>query len=118
MFTELNSVIVMITVLIAFIGLFFSIKAWSSWRNMDNNMFRARVFLTKNFLNRNFSLVFIMGAFVGFHTILEFIETFGFPLIPFAKEVRTVYFSTLTISMVLLSLLAYQWFKLVLTNKR
>jgi len=120
MFTELQTVILGITVSIAIIGFFFSIKSWSSWRNIDDNTLRGRVFLTRKFLNRNFMLVFITGAFVAFHTILEFIEIFGYPsvLIPFAQWVRTLYFSTLTVSMFLLVLLAYFWFKLVSTNKR
>lgn len=119
MFKELQVVILVITVLIAIIGLYFAIKAWSSWRRIDDDILRARAFLTRQFLNRNFMLVFITGAFMGLHTILEFIEIFGFPsvLMQFAQEIRMLYFLTLTISMLLLVLLAYYWCKLVSSQK-
>jgi len=120
MFNELQVVILITTVLITIIGLYFAIKAWSSWRCLDDEIIRARAFLTREFLNRNFMLVFITGAFVGLHTILEFIEIFGYPtaLIQFAQEIRILYFLTLTISMLLLVLLAYYWCKLVSSHKQ
>lgn len=117
---ELQVVILAITVLIAIIGLYFSIKAWSSWVRVDDEIIRARAFLTRQFLNRNFMLIFITGAFVGLHTILEFIEIFGYPsaLMQFAQEIRILYFLTLTISMLLLVILAYYWCKLVSFQKQ
>jgi hypothetical protein len=117
---ELQVVILATTVLIAIIGLYFSIKAWSSWVRVDDEIIRARAFLTRQFLNRNFMLIFITGAFVGLHTLLEFIEIFGYPsaLMQFAQEIRILYFLTLTISMLLLVILAYYWCKLVSFQKQ
>lgn len=114
MFKELQVIVLLITALIAIIGLYFSIKAWSSWRRTDDEVLRARAFLSRQFLNRNFMFVFITGAFVGIHTLLEFVEIFGYPsaLMQFAQEIRIFYFLTLTISMLLLVLLAYYWCKL------
>jgi hypothetical protein len=119
MFRELQVIILVITVLIAIIGLYFAIKAWSSWVRVDDEILRARAFLTKQFLNRNFVLIFITGAFVGLHTLLEFIEIFGYPsaLTQFAYPMRIIYFLTLTASMLLLVLLAYYWRKLLLPQK-
>lgn len=120
MFKELQVIILVITVLIAIIGLFFSIKTWSSWRRKDDEVLRARAFLTREFLNKNFMLIFITGAFVGLHTLLELIEIFGYPsaLMQFAQQIRILYFLTLTISMFLLVLLAYYWYNLLSSPKK
>lgn len=119
MFMELQVVILATTVLIAIIGLYFSIRAWSSWVRVDDEVLRARAFLTREFLNRNFVLIFSTGAFVGLHTLLELIEIFGYPpaLTQFAQQIRIISFSTLTASMLLLVLLAYYWRKLLSLQK-
>ena len=116
---EVQVVILITAVFMAIIGLFLTIISWFSWRYIDDDFIRAKAFLNKEFLNRNFILVFIAGAFVGLHTLLEFIEIWGYPseLIPFAKEIRLFYFLTLTISMILLVVLAYCWYKLVCYQK-
>ena len=116
---EVQVVILITAVFMAIIGLFLSIITSFSWRYINDDFIRAKAFLNRKFLNRSFILVFIAGAFVGLHTILEFIEIFGYPseLIPFAKEIRLFYFLTLTISMISLVVLAYCWYKLVCYQK-
>lgn len=120
MFKELQVAILGITLLIALIGLYLSILSWSSWRHMDDDVLRARAFLTRKFLTRNFILVFVSGAFMGLHTVLEFFEVFGHPsaLMRFVQEIRINYFLTLTFSMFLLVLLAYYWSKLISIRER
>lgn len=116
---DLQIVILIMAVFLAIFGLLLTIMSWFSWRHFNDDFIRAKAFLNKKFLNRNFILVFITGAFVGLHTLLEFIEILGYPaeLIPFAKEMRLFYFMTLTISMILLVVLAYYWYKLVWHSK-
>lgn len=115
MFKEFQIAILVITVLIALIGLYLSILAWSSWRHMDDDVLRARAFLTRKFLTRNFILVFVSGAFVGFHSIFELVDIFGYPsaLMQFEQEIQINYLLTLTFSMFLLVLLAYNWCRLI-----
>ncbi len=115
MFKELQAAILGITVLIALIGLYLSILSWSSWRHMDDDVLRARAFLTRKFLTRNFILVFVSGAFVGFHTIFQLIEIFGCPsaFMRFEQEIQIVHYLSLTFSLFLLVLLAYYWYKLI-----
>lgn len=116
---EMEVVFLITAVFLTIIGLYLSIRSWFSWRCIDDDVMRAKAFLNTKFQNRNFNLVFIAGAFVGLHTLLEFIEIFGYPsaLIPFAKEIRLFYFLTLTISMISLVVLAYCWYKLVCYQK-
>jgi len=115
MFKEIQIIILVITILIAVIGLYFTFKAWSSWRHTNDEVIRGRAFLTKSFLNKNFLLVFITGAFVAIHTLLEFVEIFGYPsaLMQHVQIFYNVYILTLAISMLLLVLLAYYWQKLL-----
>lgn len=112
---EVQVVILITAVFLAIIGLYLSIISWFSFRRIDDKFLRAKAFLNKKFQNRNFILIFMTVVFLGLHTLLEFIEILGYPfaLIPFAKEIRLFYFLTLTISMILLVVLAYYWRKLV-----
>jgi hypothetical protein len=116
---EVQVAILITAVFLTIIGLYLSIISWFSWRCIDDDVMRAKAFSNKKFHNRNFNLVLITGAFVGIHTLLEFIEIFGYPsaLLPFAKEIRLFYFLTLTISMISLVVLAYYWNKLVCSQK-
>lgn len=101
------------------IGLYFYIKAWHLWGRMDNDTLRAKVFLTKEFLHRNFIIALIVGILVAFHTVMEFNEFFGYPsiLVPFEEYIDSFYLFTLTATMALLVILAYYWCKLLSFTK-
>lgn len=116
MFKELIIILLGTAVLFAIIGLIFAIKAWSLWTRTADDLLRAKAFLTKPFLYRNFKIIFIVGAFVALLTFLEFVEFFGYTsvLMQFAQLMR---FLALTISMLLLVLLAYYWCKLLSSPK-
>jgi hypothetical protein len=116
---ELVDVILITTVFLTIIALYLSIISFFSFRHIDDKFLRAKAFLNIEFQNRNFMLIFMTVIFVGLHTLLEFIEIFGYPsvLIPFAKEIRLFYVLTLTVSMILLVVLAYCWHKLVSYKK-
>jgi hypothetical protein len=115
MFNEAQVIFIVIMVFIA-INVYFSIIAWLSWKRTDDGVIRAKSFLSKDFLNRNFILVFLTGASFGLHTFLEFIETFEYPeaWTQFAQQIRIISFLTLTASMLLLVLLEYYWCKLLI----
>ncbi len=114
-FIEVQIVFLITAAFLTIIALYLSIISWFSRRCINDDVMRAKAFLDKKFQNRNFILIFMTVVFVSLHTLLEFIGIFGSPseLIPFAKEIRLFYFLTLTISMILLVVLAYCWYKLV-----
>lgn len=99
-----------IAVLFAVFGFYYAVKAFISFKNMPDDVLRAKIFLTKNFLRNNFVLVFIMCFFVFLHTILEFFE-YGFIniLISFVPAAQLLYALTLPITTFLMAFLAYQW---------
>lgn len=110
------SVIFLIIMVFIAINVYFSIRAWPSWKGTGDGVIRAKAFLNKDFLNRNFMLVFITGASFGLHTFLEFIEIFGYPeaWTQFTQHIRILSLLTLTASMLLLVLLEYYWCKLLI----
>ncbi|MCX9085291.1 MAG: hypothetical protein OIN87_10915 [Candidatus Methanoperedens sp.] len=116
---EIQTVIILMAIFLAAVGLYISIISWHTWRRLDDKLIGAKAFLNKKFLNRNFIFVFITGALVGLHTLLEFFEIFYYPsiLIPFAKGIRLFYFITLMLSMILLVVLAYNWCRLICNQK-
>lgn len=114
MLEELQISFIVIAISFGIIGLYFYTKAWHLWRHIDNDTLRAKAFLTKEFLHRNFIIALIVGILVAFHTVMEFNEFFGYPsiLIPFEKYIESFYLFTLTATMALLVILAYYWCKL------
>lgn len=101
-----------ISVILSIVGFYFAIRAFLSLRKTPDDLLRAKVFLTKNFLRNNLTFVFIIGAAVSFHTILELIE-YGFVnlSIPYTPAVRVLYSITLPIIALSVAFLAYNWNK-------
>lgn len=100
----------LITVLFSIAGFFFAIRAFLSVKNTPDDVFRARVFLNKNFLRNNLTIVFIVGALVFIHTLLELIE-YGFAIMsnPFKSTIHLLYSLTLPIIALSVAFLAYHW---------
>ena len=115
MFNEAQAIFLIIMVFTA-INVYFSIRAWPSWKHTDDDILRAKAFLSKDFLYRNFVLVFITSASFVIHTVLGFIETFEYPgaWMQFTQQIRILSLLTLTASMLLLVLLEYYWCKLLI----
>ncbi len=98
-----------IAVLFSIAGFYFAVKAFLSFRNTPDDVLRAKIFLNKNFLRNNLILVFIAGALVCAHAVLEFME-YGFAA-PYTDATRLLYSITLPMIAFLMSLLAYLWNK-------
>ncbi|MDD5474755.1 MAG: hypothetical protein PHU34_11515 [Candidatus Methanoperedens sp.] len=106
-----------IATLLAIIGFYFAIKAFISFTNMSDDVLRAKIFLSKNFLHDNFVVIFIMGIFVSLHTILEFIE-YSLISVPFMPTLNILYAISLPISTFSMAFLAYQWNSAMFQKKR
>ncbi len=50
------------SVLLSLVGLYFVIRIWMKWKNLDKDLLKARVFLNINFLEKNWLLVFLSGV--------------------------------------------------------
>jgi hypothetical protein len=107
----INVILVTCSVIVAFAGLYFVLKIWLVWKRVDMNVLRARVFLDDRFLVRNWTYIFIAGAFVALIKVLQllslsrvWIEGPGEAIISDLMGLAVV---------VLLVLLASHWYKLV-----
>lgn len=96
-------------VLFSIVGLYFAIRAFLLVKNTPEDIFRAKVFLNKNFLRNNLTIVFVVGVLVLIHTILELAEYwFASPL----KSTAYLFYSlTLPIIALFVAFLAYHWNK-------
>ncbi len=98
-----------VAVIFSIAGFYFSIRAFLSLKNTPDDIFRAKVFLNKNFLRNNLTIVSIVGVFVLIHTILE-LANYRFT-IPFKSTVHSLYSLTLPIVALFVAFLAYHWNK-------
>ncbi len=99
------------SVIIATIGLYFVVRIWDKWRHIDKEILKARVFLDKNFLERNWLYIFLSGATLTFHQFLGILM----PLNEMATKGWIFQVSSIAESAVLvfLVILAYEWFILI-----
>lgn len=110
MITEIRIAITVGSVVVAFIGLFFVAKTWMVWMHTDQNVLRARVFLNRDFLVKNWLLVFLAGAFITIRWIAQLLDLMEYHL----NDVGTVLLDILGFAViVLLVVLAYYWYTLL-----
>lgn len=98
-----------VSVVVAFIGLYFVIRIWIRWKGMEIEVIKARVFLNKKFLELNWLYVFLAGAMLTLHQLLEFLMRSNYLHTNFSFFSETLKFLTL----VFLVVLAYLWFRLL-----
>ena len=114
-YNDLIAILIIIGILFAIYGLFMIIKARILWKGSPDDVIRARAFLNKRILDRNFMLIFIMNFLVAAHLFLEYIYIYGLPsgLEQYRKQIIIVYILLPISSMLLLILLANNWLKLL-----
>ncbi len=103
------------SVLIGLIGLYLVIRIWKKWQHIDIDLIKARVFLNKNFLVKNWQYTFLAGASQATHQFIEFIISLNY----LANNSSIEKISGLLELMVLVFLvtLAYEWYKMIYAKK-
>jgi len=99
------------------VGAFFAIKAFLCFIRTDEDTMMARILLNKNFLHKNFIIIFILGGLISLHTFFEFLDYQSIPILytlvqKFYIYIQILYLLTLTISTFLLAILAIYWHRL------
>ncbi len=107
----INVILVTCSVIAAFAGLYFVLKIWMVWKQVDMNVLKARVFLDDRFLVRNWMYIFIAGAFIALIRVLQLLSLSGV-WIEGPGEAIILDIMGLAV-IILLVLLASQWYKLV-----
>ncbi|VVB96122.1 Uncharacterised protein [uncultured archaeon] len=108
---ELNILLVGTSVLISFIGLFFVLKICVVWKSVDKGVLKARVFLSKNFLMKNWIYVFLAGAFIALRRVIQLLDLLEFPVKSKGVDYLFDLMGLMVIS--LLVMLAFEWYRLV-----
>ncbi len=108
---ELNILLVGASVIISFIGLFFVLKISIVWTSVDKGVLKARVFLSKSFLMKNWIYVFLAGAFIAIRRIIQLLNLLEFPVKSKGMDYLSDLMGLIVIS--LLVMLAFQWYRLV-----
>lgn len=108
---EINILIVSCSVLISLIGLYFVLKIWLVWKNVDKTILKARVFLDSSFLTKNWIFVFMAGAFIAIRRVMQLLELLESYLINIPVKIIGNLMGLSVI--ILLVLLAYYWYRLV-----
>ncbi len=114
MYSLYHSILSSSSVILALIGLYFVIRILMKWKKIDKDTLKARVFLNKNFLEKNWLYVFFSGAFLTIHLSLEFLTSSNY----FISEWLEMLSKILEfMALVFLVILAYEWFKFIIPNK-
>ena len=104
-----------ISVVVGLIGLYFVVKIWIKWQKIDIDLIKARVFLDKKFLIKNWQYTFLSGASQATHQFLDLIVSLNYitktPLVDEMSNILEI--------MVLgfLVILAYEWHKMINPKK-
>lgn len=98
------------SVIVALVGFYFVIQIWKKWRQLDPNVIKARVFLDKKFLEKNWAYVFLAGLSITIHQLMDFLGN-NFDISNYAYE----FISELTefLALLFLVVLAYEWYKVL-----
>ncbi|MFZ2410651.1 MAG: hypothetical protein WAW23_03685 [Candidatus Methanoperedens sp.] len=102
------------SVVFALIGLIFVIKIWIRWKVMDADVIKARVFLNKKFIERNWLYVFLAGASLTSHQLIKFLTSENY-----ITSVWLTDFSYIVefLVLILLVMLAYEWYMVLRIKK-
>lgn len=108
--TVFHSILSIGSIILALIGFFLVVRIWMKWKNLDKNVLKARVFLDKMFLERNWLYVFLTGASISIHKAIELLMASDYILNDWVESLSEIFEF---LSLVFLIILAYEWFRLI-----
>lgn len=97
--------------LIGVIGLYLVIRIWKKWQYIDIDLIKARVFLNKNFLIKNWQYTFLTGASQATHQFLDFIVSLDYLTNSSFLEQISSFLEFMVL--LFLVILAYEWYKMI-----
>ncbi|MCG7849786.1 MAG: hypothetical protein MIO93_11505 [ANME-2 cluster archaeon] len=104
----------LISILLALTGFYFVYKNWCIWKNARFEILKARAFLNKKFLEKNWLYIVIAGGLIMVRRIYRFFElTFEYEGHP---EIEVIFDLIGCAVILVLVLMAYQWYKLMHTH--
>ena len=103
------------SVVLGLFGLYLVIKIWTKWQKMDFDIIKARVFLNRKFLIKNWQYIFLSGASQATHQFLDLSVAMNY----LEKTLLIEQISSFSELMVLgfLVLLAFEWYVMIHQKK-
>lgn len=105
----------LLSIVLAIVGLYLVCKNWIVWKKTSLDIIKARAFLNKEFLERNWFLVVVAGGLIALRRVYRFIELSRDPIINNPMEVLFDIVGFVVIF--LLVLMAYQWYTIIQNTK-
>ncbi len=103
------------SIILGLLGLFLVIKNWLVWKEKRLDVIKARAFLDKKFLEKNWIYLVLVGGIVMSRRVYKCIELNCNG--PVESEVIELIFDFLGFVVIfILVAMAYQWYKIVQTN--
>ena len=102
------------SVILACIGFYFVSRVWAKWRKMDMDFLRARVFLNKKFLERDWVYIFFSGATLTGHQLIKFLTSSNYIESTWITQASYV---LEWLALVFIVILAYDWFVLLYSKR-
>ena len=100
-----------LSIILAIIGLYLVYKNWLVWKKTSLNIIKARAFLNKEFLERNWFFIVVAGGLIALRRVYRCIELSRDSTI---NDPMEVLFDILGFVVIfLLVLMAYQWYKII-----
>ncbi len=111
--TEIYYISLVFSLIVAAIGVYFSLKSWERLKKSELDILKARVFLDKSFVSNNFKLTLVVIGLVTFHMIMEITELEGaLPAI-----LHPVYYGVFPVVILILVQMIYMWYRLLHKEK-
>ncbi|KCZ72413.1 hypothetical protein ANME2D_00840 [Candidatus Methanoperedens nitroreducens] len=103
------------SVIFSLTGLYFVVRIWQKWKNTDIDVLKARVFLNKKFLEKNWKYVFLSGASLAAHQSIDFLLSINY--ITSTGWIDKLSGFLELMALVFLVILAYGWFRVIYPQK-
>jgi hypothetical protein len=107
--TKLYLTIQLCYVVLAFISLYLLFNIWKIWKNIEIDIVKARVFLNKSFIQRNWLYIFFSSASLLFHQLLEHLIDSNYLSNEWVNLSEIIELMTF----VFLIILTYEWFRIL-----
>jgi hypothetical protein len=101
------------SLIVAGIGVYFSLKSWERLKKSEPDILKARVFLDKSFVYNNFKLTMVVIGLVTLHMIMEITELEG----TLPPELHPVYYGVFPVIILILVQMIFMWYRLLNKEK-
>ena len=103
------------SIILGLLGLFFVIKNWLVWQETSLDVIKARAFLDKKFLNKNWFYLVLVGGIIMSRRVYRYIELNSNESVDVGVNELLFDFLGLFVIIILVTM-AYQWYKIIHTH--